>query len=79
MLFTKCKYLDINPSFQILNFSDIGDSIIKIKDENICFVIKKNGTSKKFSYVEASVMIKNFLNSEKISGWNLQFYWIRWY
>ena len=48
------KNLDINPSFQILHFADVGDSIIKIKDENICYVIKKNGMSKKFFYVSIS-------------------------
>lgn len=48
------KNIDINPSFQILHFADIGDSIIKIKDENICYVVKTNGMRKKFFYVSIS-------------------------
>ena len=48
------EYIDINPSFKILHYSDVGDSIIKLKDENTCYVVKKNGEKKKFSYVSIS-------------------------
>lgn len=56
------EYIDINPSFKILHYSDVGDSIIKLKDENICYVLKKNGVKKKFSYVSISQSQRNDKN-----------------
>lgn len=46
--------IDISPSFKILYFAEIGDSIIKVKDENICYIINKNGVRKTFFYVTIS-------------------------
>jgi len=36
---------------EILNYLSPGDSLIKIKDENICYVKKPNGEVKEFSFV----------------------------
>lgn len=36
---------------ELLNYIAVGDSIIKIRDENICYVKKPNGETKAFYYV----------------------------
>lgn len=33
----------------------MGDSIIKVKDENLCYIRKSNGQSKVFYYVRVSM------------------------
>lgn len=48
------EILDISPSSQIMHFAEIGDSIIKVKGENICYIIKGNDISKEFFYVSIS-------------------------
>ena len=45
------EYLDIYLTNELLNYISIGDSLIKIKDENICYVKKPNGETKEFYYV----------------------------
>jgi len=42
--------IEINPSYIIVDYANIGDSIIKPKDDNVCIIIKSNGVRKKFFY-----------------------------
>ena len=44
---------------EIMNYSSIGDSIIKVKDENRCYVKKKNGESRSFYYVRITMEVRN--------------------
>ena len=43
------------PGNEIMNYISVGDSLIKIKDENICYVKKPNGEKKKFYYIRISM------------------------
>ena len=40
---------------RIMNYINVGDSLIKIKDENICYVKKPNGEKKQFYYTRISM------------------------
>ncbi len=42
-------------SYEIMEYISIGDSLIKIKDENICYVKKPNGEIKEFYYTRISM------------------------
>lgn len=42
--------IEINPSYYIVDYASIGDSIIKPKDDNVCYIIKPNGVRKQFFY-----------------------------
>lgn len=43
------------PGTDIMNYINVGDSLIKIKDENICYVKKPNGEKKQFYYTRISM------------------------
>lgn len=64
---TSNNFIEINPSFLIVDYCQIGDSIIKLKNENICYIIKKNGVKKKFYYV--SISLKQRENSNFPIKW----------
>jgi len=44
---------------EIMEYISVGDSLIKIKDENICFVKKPTGEIKKFYYVRIPMENRN--------------------
>lgn len=47
---------DVDFAFEtvVMDYISIGDSLIKIKDENICYVKKSTGEVRKFYYVKIS-------------------------
>lgn len=47
--------IDVYPTEELLKYITIGDSLIKIKDENICYVKKPNGEKKQFYYTRISM------------------------
>lgn len=44
---------------EIMDYIEVGDKIIKLKDENICYIIKPTGEQKKFFYVRISMNARN--------------------
>lgn len=53
------KHLDVYLTNELLNYISIGDSLIKIKDENICYVKKPNGEQKQFYYTRISMKARS--------------------
>lgn len=56
---TESNEIDIIPSYEIVDFANVGDSIVKLKDENICYVIKRIGGKRKFFYTDISMEQRN--------------------
>lgn len=44
---------------EIMDYISVGDSLIKIKDENICYVKKPNGDKKEFYYIRIPLENRN--------------------
>ncbi|MDN3707101.1 hypothetical protein QW060_08130 [Myroides ceti] len=44
---------------EIMDYISVGDSLIKIKDENICYVKKPNGDKKEFYYIRIPLKNRN--------------------
>ena len=46
---------NLAPGTEIMNYVAVGDSVIKIKGENICYEKKPNGEKKQFYYTRISM------------------------
>lgn len=44
---------------EIMDYIEVGDRIIKLKDENICYIINPKGEKKEFFYVRISMNTRN--------------------
>lgn len=44
---------------EIIDYISVGDSLIKIKDENVCYVKKRNGDIKEFYYIRIPLKNRN--------------------
>ncbi len=44
---------------EIIDYISVGDSLIKIKDENVCYVKKPNGDIKEFYYIRIPLENRN--------------------
>lgn len=53
------KILELPIRSEIINYISEGDSIIKIKNENLCYVRKLNGEIEFFYYVRISLKTRN--------------------
>lgn len=52
---TNDEEMDVYLTEELLKYITVGDSLIKIKDENICYVKKPNGEKKQFYYTRISM------------------------
>lgn len=53
------KVIELPFRSEIIDYVSIGDRIIKVKDENLCYVKKPGGESKAFYYVRVSMKTRN--------------------
>ena len=53
------EVLDVYLTEELIKYISVGDSLIKIKDENICYVKKPNGDKKEFYYIRIPLENRN--------------------
>ncbi len=56
---TKSNFIEICPNSQIVNNANVGDSLIKPKNENFVFLKKLNKKEEKFFYTRISKETRN--------------------
>ncbi len=52
------KYVDLSVSKKVIDYSEIGDSVVKLKNDNVITILKENKT-KSFPFMKISENLRN--------------------